>query len=294
MVFIGCQHERLETPTKGHVTMVVSESVSPLLKEEELKFEELYPDAHVDIQVMSDREAIARLFNDSITIIVTARPLNAEELEVKKRFKLTVNEYKIALDGVAVIVNNENPVSQFRTTQLDSILQGKIKTWSDADWKKSSSSIALYLPQINSATYEVVGTKILNGSTYTLPVKVASSSPEMIQSVIKDPAGIGLVGMNWLTDRKDQVRILELADPNAPDSLGTRNKYFAPYQAYLYKEYYPLTRSVYIYSSADNYGVAAGFTSFITSSAGQKIVLNSGLVPATMPVRLVEMTNKSI
>jgi len=90
------------------------------------------------------------------------------------------------------------------------------------------------------------------------------------------------------------VRILELSDPQAPDSLGTRGNYYAPYQAYVYQGYYPIPREIYIYSTADNYGVAAGFTSFITSGPGQKIVLQSGLVPATMPVRLVETTHNSI
>ncbi|HMD14487.1 MAG TPA: phosphate ABC transporter substrate-binding protein, PhoT family, partial [Bacteroidota bacterium] len=65
-----------------------------------------------------------------------------------------------------------------------------------------------------------------------------------------------------------------------------------PVQAYLYKGYYPITRGVNIYSKADSYSVATGFTAFITSAPGQKIVLNSGLVPVTMPVRIVELTNK--
>lgn len=290
----GCESERPESPTKGQVTMAVSESVAPLLMEEKRIFEELYVQARVAIEVNSDREAIARLFNDSITVIVSARPLNAEEREVQKRFRLPVHEHKIAIDAVAVIVNNENPLRQLRTTQLDSILRGTATRWSDLGWKGSSSKIAVCLPEINSATYEVVGTRILNGGLYAPAAKVAATSLEMIQAVVKDPAAIGLVGMNWMKDRADQVRLLELADPNAPDSLGTRGKYFAPYQAYVYQKYYPIIREVFVYSTADNYGVAAGFTSFLTSGPGQKIVLNSGLVPATMPVRLVETTNKSI
>ncbi|HEV8538190.1 MAG TPA: substrate-binding domain-containing protein, partial [Bacteroidota bacterium] len=71
----GCQGERSETPTKGHVTVVVSESVSPVIKLEEQTFEELYPEAQVDLEFSTTREAIARLFNDSITVIVTSRPL---------------------------------------------------------------------------------------------------------------------------------------------------------------------------------------------------------------------------
>src|SRR5690349_7232402 len=86
ILFAGCQPDRKETPTKGHVTILVSESVSPVIKKEEETFEQLYPDAHVDLQVTSAREAITRLFNDSIMVIVSSRPLNSEERAVQKRY----------------------------------------------------------------------------------------------------------------------------------------------------------------------------------------------------------------
>jgi phosphate transport system substrate-binding protein len=297
-ILAGCQGDPPETPTKGYVTIVVSDAVAPLIAAEERIFEELYPDAHLTIETAPDREAIARLFNagagDSITIIVTARPFNAEELEVKKRFKLQVREIPVAFDGVAVIVNNENPLRQLRTTELDSILTGSIASWDDVRGTTHKSPIKLVLPDINSADYEVVGTTILKGARYATPAKTVGSSLEMIQAVLKDPDAIGIVGMAWLKEHGDQVRQVELGDPNAPDSLGTRGKFFSPHPAYVYEQYYPIRRNVCIYSTADNYGPAAGFTSFVASAPGQKIVVNSGLVPATMPVRLVETTTKPI
>src|SRR5713101_9421847 len=126
LIIPGCQGERRETPTKGHVTVVVSEDVSPVIKKEKEKFEELYPDAHVELQVATAREAIARFFNDSITVIVSSRALNAEERAVQKRYNIALGEFKIAYDGIAVIVNKGNALTQLRTSQLDSILSGRI------------------------------------------------------------------------------------------------------------------------------------------------------------------------
>ncbi|MBI1806117.1 MAG: substrate-binding domain-containing protein [Ignavibacteria bacterium] len=290
MFFIGCQEERKETPTKGHVTVVVSESVSPVIKQEQEKFEELYQQAHVELQVATSREAVARLFNDSILVIVSARPLNNEEREVQKRVHLTIGEYKIAIDAIAVIVNEKNPVTRLRTTQLDSIFSGSAKSWKNVGGP--STPIEVCLPSRNSANYEIVGTKILHGGNFTSPTGVVKTSLEMLDFVSEHPGSIGMVGLNWLSEKRDNVKVLEIADPYAPDSLGTRGQYFGPHQAHVYRGYYPLTREVYIYSRADQYGVAAGFITFITSAPGQKIILNSGLVPATMPVRLVQLTNK--
>ena len=290
----GCQNERHETPTKGHVTVVVSESVSPVMQQEKQIFEEQYPEAHVELIVASDREAIARLFNDSITVIVSSRPLNAEERAVQKRFNITLREFKIAYDGVAVIVNKANSLTRLRTTQLDSILDGRITRWKDVG-SDLSSTIETCLPSRNSGTFEVTVTKLMNaGDTVAMPAAVVLSSGEMIAYVIGHPSALGFIGTNWLNENKEKVTALELADPNVPDSLGTKGKYFSPHQAYIYQGNYPLTREIYIYSRADAYGVGSGFLSFITGAQGQKIILNNGLVPATMPVRLVELTNKNL
>ncbi len=295
-VFMGCQGERRETPTRGNLAVVVAESVGPVIREEQKKFEEIYPEAHVTLLFASTREAITRLFNDSITMIVTSRPLNAEERDVAARAKMTVHDYKIALDGVALIVNNENPVSRLRTTQIDSILTGAMTTWSGVGGRKSGAGIEVCLPDRNTGTFEFLAMKVLGGKQIAAPASVAANSDEMLSYVSGHPDALGFVGANWLgvNNNKDRVKPLELCDPLSPDSLGLKDKYFSPHQAYFYQRSYPLTREIFVLSRADNYGVAAGFTSFMTSAPGQKIIVQNGLAPATMPVRLVELTNRSV
>ena len=276
----------------GKITVAVSESILPVIKQEEQRFEEWYSEAHVDLLTMTAREALTRLFNDTIKVVVTSRPMNAEEREVAKRSKLDFQEYKIAIDGIAIIVNAKNSIEKLRTTQLDSIYRGLITRWDDVGGKKSS--IEICLPNRNSGTFEIVGMNVLKGGNFTTPAQVVETSPGMIQFVSEHPDAIGMIGVNWLRENNESIRTLELSDPSAPDSLGIRGKYFAPFQAYIYRGFYPITREIYIYSKADMYSVGAGFISFITSAPGQQIILNNGLVPATMPIRLVELTNKGI
>lgn len=292
LALAGCQEERKETPTKGHVTVIASESVSPLIKAEKLKFEELYPDVHVTLEVAHAREAIARLFNDTIKVIVSSRSLNAEERQVAQKGALQFSEFRMAIDAIAIIVNNSNSATRLRTTELDSIFTGRVERWPGSGRASKGSPIELCLPSRNSGTYEVFASKILNGEDVAKPEAVTATSPEMMQFVSSHPAAIGMIGLNWLDSNETRVKVLELSDPFAPDSLGSRGKYFKPIQAYVYQGYYPLTRDIDIYSKADLYSVGIGFVSFITSAPGQKIVLNSGLVPATMPVRLVQLTRE--
>jgi len=292
ILFAGCMTERKETTTKGHVIVAVAESVTPVITQEKIQFEDLYPEAKVDLLTMTDREAVTRLFNDTIKVIVLSRPLNPEEQQVAKKYKIEFQELKVAIDGIAILVNDKNPVTQLRTTQLDSIFSGTVNNWKAVGGK--SGSIELCLPDPNSGIFEVTGMKILNGKKFTTPSSAVTTSKAMLEFVSGHPDAIGMVGLNWVNEKKENVRLLELSDPNAPDSLNIKGQYFGPHQAYVYKGFYPLTTNVYIYSRSDMYSVGAGFSSFIASGSGQKIILNNGLVPATMPVRLVQLTNKGI
>jgi phosphate transport system substrate-binding protein len=289
----GCSERKSDTPTKGHAAVAVSEEVLPLIREEEARFEELYPEAMVDLRARSAREAIAELFNDSVKVIVSTRELNAEEAAAQKSLNLEITDFTVALDAVVVIVNPANDVSKLTLPQLDSVFSGALMDWGLLGWKGAAGKIALCVPDRNMSANALFSTRVLRGGGFARGAAVVGSSPAMIDAVAKDPSAIGIVGLNWMRDAGTKVRALELADPAAPDSLEG-GKYFSPHQAYVYKRFYPLVRRVHIYITPDSYGVSSGFTSFITSAAGQKVVQNQGLVPATMPVRLVELHKEAL
>lgn len=295
LVLCSCSQEKKETPTKGFLSVLVGESVAPVIGQVKEKFEELYKQAKIDITVMPTREALVQFFNQETTqVIIASRPLNQEEQEVARRSNLEFREYKIAIDAVAIIVNKKNPVAKLRTTELDSILRGIISSWKTFGWDKKDSKIEICIPHQNSATFETITVKVLRGQQFGKVSAMATTSLEMIQYVSTHANALGMVGLGWLQAYRDTVKVLELSDPFSPESLGIGGQYFAPFQAHVYRGYYPLTREVFIYSRADNYGIGAGFIAFTTSAVGQKIFLRNGLVPATMPVRLVEITNKEL
>ena len=72
------------------------------------------------------------------------------------------------------------------------------------------------------------------------------------------------------------------------DSTGQKASY-GFYQAYVHLGKYPLNYPVYICLNDSKSALGAGFSAFIASAPGQKIILDWGLVPVTMPVRLVQL-----
>ena len=83
----------------------------------------------------------------------------------------------------------------------------------------------------------------------------------------------------------DVIRIMAVS---RADSATVGNS-FKPYQAYLALNQYPLTRNVYILLNDPKSGLPSGLTSFLTDFRGQRIILKSGLVPATAAVRIVDV-----
>ncbi len=297
LIFIvsGCAPERKETPTKGSAVILVSESIAPTVEHEQQKFGELYPETKLSLRTLPAREAVVQFFNvDSLKTLVSSRPLNDEERAVAGKFHLQFHEYKIAIDAIAVIANLKNSVKQLRTTQIDSIVRGKITRWNALGWKNSFSSVALCLPDQNMGEFEILSMKILQGKKFEAPATTIHTSLEMLEYVSSHSDALGFVSLSWLRDFTDKVNVLEISDPNVPDSLGIKGEYFSPHQAHVYRGYYPLTSDVYIYSRTDIYSVGSGFISFVTSGPGQQIILNNGLVPATQPVHLVELTNRKL
>jgi phosphate transport system substrate-binding protein len=101
-----------------------------------------------------------------------------------------------------------------------------------------------------------------------------------------------VIGVNWISDRRDSTSIRFLKKVNVvgisrSDNPASEDDYIQPYQGYLAQGTYPLRREVFIVSREARAGLGTGFASFITGDKGQRIILKSGLVPASMPVRIV-------
>ena len=77
------------------------------------------------------------------------------------------------------------------------------------------------------------------------------------------------------------------------EETATEDNAYAPYQAYLQLKKYPLARMLYIVSGEARSGLGTGFASWALSEKGQRIVLKAGLLPATMPVRVVQINTRS-
>jgi phosphate transport system substrate-binding protein len=115
----------------------------------------------------------------------------------------------------------------------------------------------------------------------------------VIDYVSKKPEALGLIDVSWISDRDDSTANKFLDAVRVVRISGDSGS-FQPYQAYIAQGRYPLKRDVVMISREAKTGLASGFMSFIAGEKGQRIILKAGLVPATMPVRIVEIDRDPI
>ena len=116
---------------------------------------------------------------------------------------------------------------------------------------------------------------------------------EVIDYVAATPDAIGIIGANWIGNKADttrlsfnqRVRVMSVSE----SSEATPENSYRPYQAYLALKQYPLTNEVYILINDPKGALPTGLMTFLTGERGQRIILKSGLIPATQPVRIVNV-----
>ena len=278
--------------TRGALVVHCDEAVAPVFRAEVEEFQRQYPEAMVELRVVDGREAVSNFAMDSVRVIVLARALNKEERDALAAGKVAFEEYHVAQTAVSVIAHADNPRDQMRTGELDSIFSGITTGWTGG---RPKGPIDLVVCGINSSTNEVFRSRVLEGRSVALSASPIASSPEVFDYVRKTPAALGIVDVSWLKGVASEVRVVSLGTPGfAPDSTQRPGAFYSPAQANIYQDYYPLSTPVYIYSREQTRDVSLGFISFVAGAEGQKVILNSGIVPVTMPVRLIHLTAEEV
>jgi len=256
------------------------------------EFLDQYKDAKVTLRPLEAREAIADFVSDSVRMIICARALNKEERDAVTAARIPLQEYHVAQSAVAVIANKANPLSDLRLGQVDSIFRGELTRWPG---KVKGSPIDVVIGDVNSSTNEVFRNAVLAGRKFALSATPMKFSGDLVDYVAKTPNAVGIVGLSWLKSLEERLNVISLGGPSwRPDSARPAGQYYSPAQAYVFQGYYPVNTPVYIYSREVSRDLGLGFISYLTSAAGQKVVVKGGLVPVTMPVRLVQLTSDQV
>lgn len=281
-----------ETPTRGSIKIAVDESYQLLTDAELFTFQSLYKDAKVAPVYLSGDSILKLFLDDSVRVIITSSKLTDNEVAYLRGKSIIARTTKIAYDALAFIVNKSNTDQLIRYNTLKDIFTGKTTKWEQINPQSKLNDIKIVFDNPGSNNVKTIMNKFGIGS---LPDNCfsASKNSEVISYVENHPEAIGIISVNWISDPRDSIshsflsKIKVVSVTSEFNSEG--NDFYSPHPAYIANQNYPFTREVYTINRESFAGLGTGFTSFVAGDAGQRIILKMGMLPATMPVRLVEV-----
>lgn len=301
---------RLDTKTTGEATIAVDETLAPIVNELIYVFERVNSGATITPIEIGEVEAYKLFVDDSVRVLVGFRELNnVEQYAIKKR-KQNLRMRKLAVDGVALIVNKNNPDSLFQLDAVKKIMSGEITRWDqvNADSKLGEIEVIFDRPNSSLARYisdSIVGSTKLSPNVRAIAKDFSESnttdsldiSQKIITYVKNKPNAIGVLGVNWISDPREDmnypfitdVAVAGISNPKVPLYAELYQQYYKPYAANLGIGYYPLSRNVYIMITDIPNKLPSGFVSFALGENGQRMINKCGLFPATIPTRVIRV-----
>ena len=281
--------------SSGQLKIGVDDSYSFMIDSQIFVYEQIYKKAKITPSYMPEGDVIQALLDDSIQAAIISRPLSEQEMEFFKSKQRIPESTKIAVDGVALVVNPNNPDTVLTMDQLAEIFKGIDTTWSQVIDGSTLGNLRIVFDNNKSCNERTLREKFIPNGQFPSTCFAVHSNEEVINYVSQNPNAIGIISVSWISDRDEpksvemmkKVKPIRIIDPtNKVDPQMARG----PFQAYIFDESYPLRRDVYAIRTGLRGTLGTGFVSHLAGEKGQLIIHKMGMVAANSPVRTIRLT----
>lgn len=174
-------------------------------------------------------------------------------------------EHVIAVDGIALIVNPQNPASSLTMAEIKAIYKGEITNWKDVGG--SDRQIVVVGRDSASGTREFFYDEVMKKEEFVKTQQELNSNGAVKQTVAQTPDAIGYVGLGYIDTTVKAIIINKDGTLVAPTIDNVKNKT------------YPIARSLHMYTNGPETGLIKDYLDFLMSAEGQQIVSKEGFVP---------------
>jgi phosphate transport system substrate-binding protein len=284
-----------DSPTSGNIRIVADESFQPITEAEISAFTSLYRNGHITSSFKPEKELISDFLNDSVDVVVTSWAPSEEMKKVLLNSQVVTKTVLVAYDALALVINRENIDSLLSYQDVKDIFSGKINDWKQINPASKLGKINVIFDNDKSGNIRYFKEKFTLSEQLPSNFFAVKSNPEVIKYVSASPGSIGILSVNWISDTDDSTCVgftEKIRVAAVSTEFLDKNTFYKPLQGSIYDKSYPFVREFNIVSRETVYGLGSGFIAWVSGEQGQRIVLKSGLVPATMPVRLVRVNKK--
>ncbi len=258
----GCGAGEKESTKASKVVINGSTTVFPIAQRAAEEFMNKHPDVNVSVRGTGSGNGIASLINGTCDIADASRPITQGEIEEAEKNGVKPVSHIIARDGIAIIVNKDNPISSISRKELKKIYTGEITNWKELGGE--DMKIIPVTRDSSSGTFEVFEEKVLGKDTQMISSAVVQGSNQAVKvTVTKTPGAIGYIGLGYIDG---SVKVLQY------DGI-------IPSEKSVSSGAYEISRPLFMYTNGQPVGVVKEFIDFVLSKDGQKIVKEAGFVP---------------
>lgn len=224
---------------------------------------------YVDVGAHGSSTGFRAVSEGQAELVMSSRAIKAEEVKQLASYGDMLDftaEYVIAIDGLAVIVNRSNPLTQLSLEQIAGVFSGQITNWQQLGG--ADLAITLYARDENSGTWETFESLVL-GKQYTLSGKARrfESNDQLSDLVASDAGGIGFVGLASVRDARALRVFDEGTTPLLPEHVSVAT------------EDYSLSRRLFLYTPPNlKTAIIDDFVAFVQSDSGQQQVDKTGFI----------------
>ena len=267
----------------GNLNSIGSDTLNNLMTYWAEGYKKAYPNVNIQIEGKGSSTAPPALTEGTAQLGPMSREMSgAEKDKFEAKYKYKPTQIRVALDGIAIYVNKDNPIKELTFKQIDGIFSstrkrgGKdIKTWGDlgltGEW--AAKPISVFGRNSASGTYGYFKEHALAKGDFKNSVKEQPGSSSVVQGVAEDKYAIGYSGVGYTTSGVKTVKIAE----------NEGGEYFGESYENVLSRKYPLSRALYVYTNrAPNKPLdplIREFFAFVLSKEGQEIVVKDGFFP---------------
>ena len=165
----------------------------PQLKEE---FRASHPDITFEIAAEGSSTGVSAVISSTADIGMSSRPVSQEEYSKARVNRVEIQEIVVAYDGLAIIVNEANPLANLSAEQVRQIFTGRIDNWASVGGKPGR--ISIYTRNTASGTYRDFQDLAMARDDYAPRSQKLAGNEQIASEVAQNPNGVGYVGLAYI------------------------------------------------------------------------------------------------
>jgi phosphate transport system substrate-binding protein len=254
----GCSGSASETSltVAGSTTVLpIAESAAELFQEE--------TGVSVLVSGLGSSAGIEAVQNGTADIATSSRALS----DAEKDYGLDTTV--VAYDGIAVIVNDDNPVTNLTLDELRDIYAGVITNWSEVGGP--NLDIQVVNRDEASGTREAFKTLVMRGTSFDRSAAVLPGTGQVRDVVSRTPGAIGYISIGFVSSSFTTATVKSLSiDGVAATEDNVENGT------------YPIARDLYFFTKGKPSDLAQEYINLVLSSEMAQTVRDAGYIPASI------------